>query len=840
MTQLPAELTAAQLRRACAPAEMDFTTTAEVDKLEGIIGQERATRAIEFGIEIAAEGYNIFAMGPSGAGKSSTILHYLQQRAAALPTPHDWAYVRNPGDAYRPRALALPPGKGQGATQGLRDALRQVESAVKSAFAGNLYEEARAEIGQRLQQAQQQTLRQLEAFAHQRSFTLLRTPSGLSFAPMIDGRPLAVEEFNRLDPAQRQAFSEHEGALEQAMEQAVRALQEMQARAEEELTGLNRRVAEATVSPLFAALRDRFNDCPDFVAYMEEVAEDIVRRVVGNRLILEEEEGAPGANARFHLDGRRSRWSDDYEVNLIVDHGSDAGAPVIHEINPNYPNVIGKIEYRAEFGALVPDHHTIRAGALHRANGGYLVIDARALLSYPMAWEGLKRALRYKEIRIDDPATQAGAAPAASLAPAAIPLSVKVVLIGDPATYYTLYALDSAFSKLFKVRADFASDMEWSAANLDAIARFIRTRCEEETLRDFTPAAVAEVVEYAARLVESQRRLTTRFAHVADILREADYWAGEAAAAVVDRNHVQQAIRERRYRSSLYEEHLLRLIQEDVVAVATTGSAVGQVNGLSVVQLGDYAFGKPARISASVYLGNRGIINIEREADLSGRIHDKGVLILAGYLGRVYGQNKPLTLNASIAFEQSYDGVEGDSASSTELYALLSALADAPLFQNLAVTGSVNQMGDVQAVGGVTAKIEGFFDLCQARGLDGSHGVILPAANVQHLMLRQDVVQAVADGLFHIWPVRTVDEGFALLSGLPAGVRQADGAFPDGTFNRRVADRLHAMAETLAGFSRTPPSDVREEEDATPAAEPEPDPVPPDPAPPAAPEVDAA
>ena len=501
MSETPQELSAEFLRRKCTPDDMQvaFATTADIDKLDSLIGQERATRAIQFGIDIHAEGYNIFAMGPSGAGKSSTILRYLQEHAADRPSPKDWAYVRNPQDAYRPRALALPPGRARSACNALSESLRQLDSALKGAFSGTAYEDARGEVVRSFQQQQQQLFRQLEAFAHQRSFALVQTPTGLSFVPMIDGKTLAPEEFGGLTEEQRQSFRSQEPDLEEAMEKMLRALQDLQEETGAQLANLSQKVAEATSAPLFASLRQSYADCEGFVTYMGEVEADVVQRVVERRLNLEEGEDAqiqpgPGSAAPSRS------WSQEYEMNVIVEHDAATGAPVVHEINPNYPNLMGKIEYRAEFGALVPDHHTIRAGALHQANGGYLVVDARALLSYPMAWEGLKRALRYRDIRIDEPAAQAGAIPAASLAPEPIPLDVKVVLIGDPETYYTLYSFDSSFPKLFKVRADFASDMAWSRENMMHIARFIRTRGDEEGLRDFHLAAVAEVVEYAGRL----------------------------------------------------------------------------------------------------------------------------------------------------------------------------------------------------------------------------------------------------------------------------------------------------------------------------------------------------
>ncbi len=478
-----------------------------------------------------------------------------------------------------------------------------------------------------------------------------------------------------------------------------------------------------------------------------------------------------------------------------------AGAPVVLETNPNYANLIGRVEGRPEFGTLVTDYRYIRAGALHRANGGYLVLDARALLSQPLAWEGLKQALRHERIRIEDIGQQPGVLVAATLTPEPIPLDVKVVLIGDSRTYYALYAYDPQFETLFKVRADFAVDMDWTQANEVKVSQFIRARCDEENLAHFDVSGVARVIENCARLVEDQRRLTTRFGHVNDLVREAAYWATRAGHALVGAEDVDCAIAQRIYRSNQYEERVRDYTREGAILIDTTGAVVGQVNGLAVIELGDYGFGKPARITAQTFQGRAGVVNIEREAKLSGRIHDKGVLILTGFLGGRYAQEAPLSLSASVAFEQSYDGVDGDSASSTELYALLSSLSGLPIRQSLAVTGSVNQRGDIQAIGGATLKIEGFFDICRAMpaGLTGEQGVIMPAANVASLMLRDDVVAAVAAGQFHIYAVETVDEGIELLTGVPAGARGPDGRYPAGTVNALVEQRLRQLSERRQG-----------------------------------------
>jgi lon-related putative ATP-dependent protease len=499
-------------------------------------------------------------------------------------------------------------------------------------------------------------------------------------------------------------------------------------------------------------------------------------------------------------------------------------APVVLETNPTYANLIGHVDMRAEFGTLTSDYRQIKAGAFHRANGGYLLLDARTLLAQPYAWEALKQALRHRRIRIEDLGQRMGILAASTINPEPIPLDVKVVLIGDPETYYLLYAYDEQFEKLFKVRADFAVEMDWSRANEEQIVRFIRRQCNEGDLLHFDVSAVAKVIEYSARSVEDQRKLTTRFANVSDIVYEAAFWAQRAGRQVVTGEDVGKAIDERVYRSNQYEERLREVITDGTIMVDTSGAVVGQVNGLSVLELGDYAFGRPNRITASTFQGRAGVINIEREAKLSGRIHDKGVLILSGFLGGRYAQDKPLSLSASIAFEQSYEGVDGDSASSTELYALLSSLAGLPIRQNIAVTGSVNQRGEIQAIGGATAKIEGFFDVCRAMpdGLTGEQGVILPASNVPNLMLRDDVVEAVAQGRFHIYPVRTVDEGIEILTGVPAGERGPDGAYPAESVNGLVDHRLLALAENLERFgkARKPGDADHEEEEAEIAKEP--------------------
>lgn len=801
----PRELSAAQLRRRGEIEGLNFQRTDELPELTEIIGQERATRAIEFGIDIPAYGYNVYAMGPAGAGKTSIIMRYLERKAASRDLPCDWGYVNNFTNPQSPEALRLPPGGGRAFQDKVDELLNSLTEALPRAFASEQYEEHQQKLTRELEERRKAESRRMEAYAAERGFAIVQTPMGLMLAPLVEGKVLTREQYMELPEERRQALETQEPEVQEELQATLRRLRDLEQEAKDRMRNLDQEVAAAVVAPFFQPLLEEYQAWPEAVAFLQAARGDIVERIGRIRAALagegasEETAGTPA-----WLQAPAGSPFDRYRVNVIVDRSGQQGAPVVLETNPTYYNLIGRVEYRAQFGTLVTDFRMIRGGALHHANGGYLVIDARTLLRQPLAWEALKRSLHHKEVRIEDPGQQLGLIATTTLTPEPIPLEVKVVLIGDAETYYLLYALDEQFQKLFKVRADFAVDMEWSRENVEKIARFIRTRCEEEGLPHFDASAVARVVEYSARLVEDQHKLTTRFAHVSDIICEAAYWALEAGHDPVTAEDVQKAIDERVYRANQIEERLREEIIKGTIMVDTTGAVVGQVNGLSVMELGDYQFGHPSRITARTYLGQQGVINIEREARLSGRIHDKGMLILAGYLGGKYAQDVPLSLSASVAFEQSYAGVEGDSASVAEACALLSSLSDLPIKQSIAVTGSINQKGEVQAIGGATHKIEGFFELCRAAagGLTGEHGVIIPEANVRHLMLRDEVIAAVEQGLFHVYPVRTVDEAISILTGVEAGERDEAGNYPKDSVNGRVQARLRELAERLKAFGR--------------------------------------
>jgi len=799
------ELSPEELRRTCDPQQFPFKSTAELSELSEIIGQERATRAIDFGIEIPYPGYNIYALGPAGSGRTSIIKEFLQKKASTGEVPHDWAYVNNFDDPYQPRALRLPPGTGCIVRDEVNELLNDLREELPRAFESEQYQHHYNAIGRELDEARTARFQQLEARMIERGFALLRTPAGLVIAPVIDGQALSREQYEGLPAEKKAALEELRPELQRDLEKTLREVRGLEREAKAKLRRLDQETADYTIGHRFEDLRVKYAEIEGLLQFVDAVHKDILEKVEQFKRRASSEEAPPlaeqGPFASLMARFTRSPF-EKYQINVVVDNCDLEGAPVVEESNPTYYHLIGRIEHRAEFGALVTDHSAIKAGSLHKANGGYLITEALDLLRNPLAWEALKRALRNREIKIEEMAQQLGLIATATLTPEPIPLDVKVVLIGDPRTYYVLYNLDEDFQELFKVKADFAVDMDWTSQNLEKLALFIHDRCHEENLKHFELGAVAKVVEYASRLVEDQEKLTTRFGQLMDIIQEASYWADRSGHDLVTATDVQQAVEEKVYRANQIEERIREQIEKGMMMVDTEGEVMGQVNGLSILNLGDYYFGKPSRITAQTFMGRAGVINIEREAKMSGNVHDKGVMILSGYLGGKYAQDKPLNLSASICFEQSYEGVKGDSASSTELYALLSSLSGFPIKQGIAVTGSVNQRGEVQPVGGVTKKIEGFFDVCRIQGLTGEQGVIIPEQNVKNLMLREDVVEAVKEGKFHIYHVKTTDEGIAILTGKEAGEPQEDGTYPEGTINYHVNKQLEELARRLTDFGK--------------------------------------
>ncbi len=788
----------------CDASTLGFETTAEITEANGVIGQQRAVEAIRFALGMDKPGYNLFAVGPRGAGKHRLVRTLLEQAAKARPADRDWVYVYNFADERRPRALSLPAGRGAAFEKAMEKLVRDVRAALTAAFSGEDYRNAVQAVQDEAERSQNAALEEVRAQANEKNITLLNTPMGMGFAPLQDGKVMDPDAFGQLPEDERQRIEADIHAMQEALRLAMQRMPALMQEVRARIETINADTAGFATGGLIRAARDGFADVAAVAAYLDEVHADLKKNVdlfLKAQKSAEEEKGPRPDPEQFF---RR------YLVNLIVEHGAGGTAPVVFEDEPTYERLIGRIEQRVEMGMLVTDFGMIRAGALHRANGGYLLLDARKVLMQPMAWEALKRALQANEIRIEPALGVMGLPITTMLEPEAIPLDVKIILLGEGNIYYPLHALDPDFPALFKVMADFDERVIRDADTIQKMARLVAARARGDGLRPFHRNAVAALIDDMSRIEEDSERLSANVEHLIDLMREADYLAGRTGRDVVMVSDVEDAIDARRRRTSRIAERMQAEMVRQTVLVDTAGAVVGQINGLSVYAIGDASFGKPSRITARVWLGRGDVLDIERTVALGGPLHSKGVLILSGYLGAQYSQDMPLSLSASLVFEQSYGGIDGDSASSAELYALLSALAEVPIFQHFAVTGSVNQRGQVQAIGGVNHKIEGFFDLCAQRGLNGKQGVLIPTANVKHLMLDRRVIEAVEAKQFHIHAVSSIDQGIEILTGVAAGKPDENGRFPPGTINALVADRLHGFARARQRFGQPP----RWEEDA--------------------------
>jgi lon-related putative ATP-dependent protease len=772
------------LYRRCDPAQFTFTSTAELDDLTDIIGQERAVQAVKFGIGIRREGYNLFALGPNGAGRFTAVNQLLQRITGDQPPPPDWCYVHNFQDSYRPKALKLPPGRANALAADMKELIGELRAVIPSAFESDEYHARQSAVEEGFKENQEAAFEELQRRAQKQQIALIRTPSGLAFAPLRDNEVISPEQFMELPEATRKEIQQEIEELQGELQRVIRQTPQWLRESRQKMKTLNEEVASFAITPLIDELREKYGDVQEALDYLTAVQTDIIEN--SDKFLDSGDEGGDAPSESFPAR---------YEVNVLVSNDQENGAPVVYEDNPTYQNLIGRVEHIAHMGTLVTDFRQIKPGALHRANGGYLIIDARKLLMQPYSWEGLKRALQSRQINIESLGQMYSMVNTVSLEPERIPLQVKVVLLGERALYYMLHQMDPDFGELFKVAADFEDQMDRTPDTTQAYARLVATLARKEDLRHFDPAAVARVVEHSARLLGDAEKLSTCMQSVADLLREADYWAEANGRDLVTLADVQEAIEAQVFRASRIRDRMAEMILRETVMVDADGEQIGQINGLAVLSVGDFAFGRPNRITARVRLGKGEVIDIERQVEMGGPIHSKGVLILAAFLGARYAKERPLSISASLVFEQSYSGVDGDSASTTELYALLSTLSGLPIKQGLAVTGSVNQMGQVQAIGGVNEKIEGFFDICAARGLTGEQGVLIPTANVKHLMLREDVVQAAADGRFHIYAVAHIDEGIELLTGVPAGQLDENGRYPEGSVNQRVMAQLDRFAE---------------------------------------------
>jgi len=802
-----AELPAPLLRRRCHPAQLPFATTAELPDCALSFGQDRAVDAIRFGIGMRRDGYNLFALGPIGAGKHAVVRRFLEEQAASEPSPLDWCYVHNFNQPHRPRAVSLPKGAASRFRDDIARLVEELRTAITSALETDEYRQRHQQIHDEFNTRRDQALEDLRTRAAERDVALIRTPLGLALAPIRDGQVVDADAFQQLPEAERQRIRAAIDEFERELERILHAVPKWHRESHEKLRALKRAATKAAAEALVDDLKKDYETEADVQAHLAALEQDVIDHPEDFRRPKETEEETPGP---IETGSAGVAWAASplsrYLVNVLDDERPGAGAPVIYEDKPTFQNLIGRIEHVAHMGTLVTDFTHIKAGALHKANGGYLIVDARRVLVEPFAWDGLKRALRARAIRIESLGEALSLVSTVSLEAEPIPLNVKVVMIGDRLLYYLLYELDPDFRELFKVAVDFEGSIDRTEPFELNYASVVATLARKEALRPFSASGVARVIEHGARVVGDAGKLWIELGHLTDVLRESDYWAGVAGHAAVEAGDVQRAIDARIARASRPRERLQEAIGRGTLMIETTGAKAGQVNGLSVVELGGFAFAQPNRITARVRLGAGTLVDIEREVELGGPIHSKGVLILSGFLAGRYLTEQPLSLSASVVFEQSYGAVEGDSASSAELYALLSALAEVPVKQFIGVTGSVNQHGDIQPVGGINEKIEGFFDACQAKGAGATRdqGVIIPAANTRHLMLRDDVVAAVEAGTFHVYAVETVDQGIEILTGLSAGARDGTGRFPSGTVNGLVEQRLALFAKQARMHRTTP------------------------------------
>lgn len=792
---LPRELNAAELYRKSDSAAFDFQTTRDLSDGVRILGQPRAVESVRFAVGMKHPGYNLFALGPAGTGRQFVIRHFLEEEASRRPVPPDLCYVNDFASPNTPKLLELPAGVAIRLKAEIDDLIEEISTALPGAFESEEYQARLQAMQQEFTEENEKKIEQLQQEAQSIGLAMLHTPMGIVFAPQKDGEVMSPDAFNALPEDERKRIESAIEGMQKKLQGILRGLPRLQRELRNHAKQLNEETTEVAIGQLIEDLKQKYADFERVRFHLDEMRQDLIGHA---RELLQ---GAEGQD-ESPIPAYGSPMSRRYRVNVLVDNSEASGAPVIYEDHPVYESLVGRIEHMSHMGTLVTDFSLIRAGALHQARGGFLVLDARRVLTQPYAWDGLKRALTSRRIRIESPGQALGLVSTVSLEPEPAPLDVKVVLLGDQSLYYLLCAYDPDFAGLFKVAADFDDRLERDTDSERDYAHLIAELIRKHSLRPFDRGAVARVIEESARSVGDSERLSTHVGHLSDLLLECDHWAGGAGAEVVGADNVERAIEAQTYRVDRVRERLQEGVLRGTVDIQTEGMHVGQVNGLAVLQLGTFAFGKPSRITARIRLGKGEVINIEREVELSGPIHSKGVLILSGFLSARYAAESPLSLSATLVFEQSYGGVDGDSASSTELYALLSAISGLPLRQSLAVTGSVNQYGQVQAIGGANEKIEGFFDLCRARGLTGDQGVLIPATNVKHLMLRHDVVEAVRAGRFHIYAVRTIDEGIELLTGVEAGEAGDDGQFPPDSVNGSVARRMQELAERRLAFAR--------------------------------------
>jgi len=788
------ELKPGELINRCDPKIFKIKTTEDIKEEELVVDQQRALDAIDFGIEIKSQGYNIYVAGITGTGRNTTILKEVNEVAVKEPVPDDICYLFNFDQNDEPKVLKLPAGTGCRFRDDMDEFVKDVESEIHKAFSSEEYEKNKKEVVEDIKQERNKLSAELEKEAREKGFTIQQTLTGLAVVPLKDERPMREKDFDRLSEDEKTELEKKQNEIYEKIYDYSKKIKAAQKQTRAEIEELDKRIALYAIEHLIDDLKKKYKDNDMITRHLDKIVGDILENL--DYFKKDGQQQIPFIN----MGDQKQNILKKYKVNLLVDHYSSEGAPVVVEDNPSYPNLIGKVEYEAQLGVLSTDFTMIKPGAVHKANGGYLIIQAMDLFRDYYAWDALKRIIKHKKAKIESLHERYGLIQTKTLKPEPAEVDLKVIIVGHPFIYHLLYIYDPDFKKLFKVKADFDTTIKRDEDSIIHYAKFIAEIVKKEKLLPFDSEAVARLVDYGSRRCSHKEKMTARFLDIADMLREANYWAGKDKADVVEGRHVVKALEEKEYRSNMIEQKLQEMIMENTIYINTEGSEVGQINGLSVIDLGDYMFGKPSRITARTYIGKGKVINIERETEMSGRIHSKGVLILNGYIAEKFGQNKPLSLSASICFEQLYEEVDGDSASAAELYCLFSSLSGLPLRQDIAVTGSINQIGEVQPIGGVNQKIEGFYQTCRLNGLTGQQGVIIPHSNVKHLMLREEVVEAVKEKKFHIYPVKTVEEAIEILTGVPAGERNEKGEFPEGTVFSKIERKLERMGRNASMY----------------------------------------
>lgn len=791
------ELKYTMLKKECNSSNFNFKTTKEIGKMQGVIGQDRGIKALEFGLNVVTDGYNLYVEGPSGIGKTSYCIHYVSERAKKMDIPNDWCYVYNFDNPNEPSSISLPSGHGKIFKEDMYNFIKTIKKEINKTFNNDDYEKEKALIEQEFEKKKTILLNSLNTEANEQGFEVKNSPNGLYFLPVYDGKTLSEEEFNVLPKSIQNEFESKSKLLEKRTLEVIKVIKDIESSLQKRISSWENNIALLTISLHINDLKNKYKKEKKIQKFLDDVRKDILSNI--DSFIQKPENNAQQQPPKMEL---MKPW-EKYEVNLFIDNSNLEGAPVIADSNPTYFNLFGKLEYENIFGNLRTDYRMLKAGNIHKANGGYLLVQARDLLSSVQMWETFKRMIRTKQIFLDANSNpNNGSVAIVGLKPEPIPLKLKVIMLGTADIYQQLLTLDEDFRKLFKIKVEFEEEAPRNEQNINRTIQFISQYCTKENLPHFTPPAVAKVIEYSSRLVDNQNKLSTQLNELLQIISESAIWARMDKKRTVTTEYVDKAIKERLVRISKYDYRMQEMMMNDTILIDTQGFKVGEINGLSVLTIGDYCFGKPSKITANTFIGKSGVINIEREVDMSGSSHSKGVFIISAFLGEKFAQEIPLSLNASVCFEQVYSGVDGDSASSTELYAIISSLSEIPINQSIAVTGSVNQKGEIQPIGGVTEKIEGFFNLCNERGLTGEQGVMIPYQNIKNLNLNDDVIEAVKEEQFHIYAIKTVDEGIEILTGVPAGKKDKNGNYPSGTINNLVYEKLKKYAINSKNFEK--------------------------------------